>query len=275
MKKYYYSDGDNQFGPLTIEELKDKKITKETMVWYVGLDNWVKASDVDEIKELFKSIPPPLNSFKQTPPPINAKTEQKSTPTVLNVNPKRNRTGLIIGLIGGVIAIVLIVFFILNNNQSNNDGNNNGSDTYNYSSNNSNTESTNQQNSYTPPKQKTEKELKKELANTECASPVKYLKITDKSLTGIYKNALSMKFIGFKVKLNVHNTATIVTFKNVKCRVSLSSNSGSTILSRNFTVNEFVRAGSFVSYNGEFECTNQQFKDTDRYSIEILGAECH
>ena len=171
----------------------------------------------------------------------------------------------------------MIVFFVTINNQSNNSGNNNGSDTYNSSSNNSNSESTDQENTYTPPppKKKTEEGLKRELANTECANPVKYLKMNNKDLTGVYKNVISMKFNGFKVKFNVHNTATIVTFKNVKCRVTLSSNSGSTILAKNFTVNEFVRAGSYVSYKGEFECTNQQFKDTDRYSIEILGAECH
>lgn len=266
MKKYHYSDGDNQFGPLTIEELKDNKITKDTMVWYEGLDNWVKAGDVDELKELFKSTPPPLSSSKQSPPPINVKTEKKPNPTVTNVKPKKNKTGLTIGLIGGVIAIALIVFFVINNN---------GSETHNSSSNNSN--STNQQNNYTPPppKKKTEEELKRELANTECIKPLKYLKMNNKELTGIYKNALSMKFNGFKVKFNVHNTATIIIFKNVKCRVTLSSNSGSTILSKNFTVHEFIRAGGQVSYKGEFKCTNQQFKDTDRYSIEILGAECH
>jgi hypothetical protein len=279
MKKYHYSEGDNQFGPLTIEELKDKKITKDTMVWYEGLDNWVKAGDVDELKERFKSTPPPLSSTKQTPPPINVKTEKKSNPTVTNVKPKKNKTGLAVGLIGGVIAIALIVFFVINNNQSNSssNNNNNGSDTHNTSSNNLNSESTNQQNNYTPPppKKKTEEELKSELANTECANPVKYLKMNNKDLTGVYKNALSMKFNGFKVKFNVQNTATIVTFKNVKCRVTLSSNSGSTILTKNFIVPEFIRAGSYVSYKGEFECTNQQFKDTDRYSIEILGAECH
>lgn len=279
MKKYHYSDGDKQFGPLTKEELKDKKITKDTMVWYEGLDNWVKASDVDELKELFKSTPPPLDSIKQTPPPINVKTEQKPNPAVTNVKPKKNKTGLTIGLIGGVIGIAFIVFFVINNNHSSNGGNNqnNGSNTYNSSSNNSITESANEQNTYTPPppKKKTEEELKRELANTECSNPVKYLKMNNKDLTGVYKNVLSMKFNGFKVKFNVHNAATIVTFKNVKCRVTLSSNSGSTILSKNFTVNEFIRAGSNVSYKGEFECTNQQFKDTDRYSIEILGAECH
>ena len=84
-----------------------------------------------------------------------------------------------------------------------------------------------------------------------------------------------MKFDGFKVKFNVQNSATLITFKNVRCRVTLTSNSGSTILSKNFTVNEFVRAGTYATYTGEFPCTNQEFNDTDKYSIEILDADCH
>lgn len=145
-----------------------------------------------------------------------------------------------------------------------------------HENNNSSSNSSNKRNSYTPPSsQKTEKDLKRELAIKECESPAKYLRKTGESLKGTYKNALSMKFDGFKVKFNIQNRATLVTFKNVKCRVVLSSNSGSNILVKNFTVNEFVRAGSYVSYSGEFACTNQQFKDTDRYSLEILGAECH
>lgn len=137
--------------------------------------------------------------------------------------------------------------------------------------------SSSKKNTYSPPapRQKTEEELKRELALSECANPTKYLRKSDESLNGIYKNALSMKFDGFKLKFNIQNRATLVTFKNVKCRVTLTSNSGSVILSKNFTVNEFVRAGSYITYKGEFDCTNQQFNDTDKFSVEILDAECH
>jgi len=144
-------------------------------------------------------------------------------------------------------------------------------------SNNNSSTASSERNTYSapPPRQKTEDELKRELAIKECESPTKYLRKTNESLNGTYKNALSLKFDGFKVKFNVQNTASMITFKNVKCRVTLSSNSGANILTKNFTVNEFVRAGTAVTYTGEFECTNQQFNDTDKYSIEILGADCH
>ena len=146
-----------------------------------------------------------------------------------------------------------------------------------YQSNNKASSSSNNKNSYSTsqPRQKTEEELKRELALKECESPTKYLRKSNESLNGTYKNAISMKFDGFKVKFNVQNSATLITFKNVRCRVTLTSNSGSTILSKNFTVNEFVRAGTYVTYTGEFPCTNQEFNDTDKYSIEILDADCH
>ena len=125
------------------------------------------------------------------------------------------------------------------------------------------------------PKEKTEAQLKRELARKECENRKKYLSKSSQDLQGIYKNALSMKFNGFKLKFTIRNSAKLMTFKNVRCRVVLSSNSGSTILAKNFTVTEFVGAGGSVSYKGEFSCTDQQYKDTDKYFVEILDAECH
>lgn len=134
----------------------------------------------------------------------------------------------------------------------------------------------NQSNSYSSPtNQKSQEQLKKELALKECETPTNYLRYSNTSLNGIFKNALSLKFNGFKLKFNIRNNASVLTFKNIRCKVTLSSNSGSTILSKNFIVSEFVRPGSSITYKGEFDCTNQQFNDTDEYSVEILGAECH
>jgi hypothetical protein len=84
-----------------------------------------------------------------------------------------------------------------------------------------------------------------------------------------------MKFNGYKFKFSIQNSATLIAVKNVRCRVTLTSNSGSTILSKNYTINEFVRAGNTINYNDEFACTNQEFHGTDKFSVEILGADGH
>lgn len=69
MKKYFYSDGTNNFGPFTIKELKEKGITRETMIWYQELGEWKKASTIQELNDLFALIPPPIqqqqNNYSQ------------------------------------------------------------------------------------------------------------------------------------------------------------------------------------------------------------------
>ncbi len=72
MKKYYYAEGNISVGPFTIEELKTKNITRQTLVWYQGLDNWQPAGNVVELNELFTSAPPPPlapPSAPSAPPP--------------------------------------------------------------------------------------------------------------------------------------------------------------------------------------------------------------
>ena len=58
MKKYFYSDGTNNFGPFTLEELKEKEISRETMIWFQELREWKKAETIQELNDLFALIPP-------------------------------------------------------------------------------------------------------------------------------------------------------------------------------------------------------------------------
>ena len=62
MKKYFYSDGTNNFGPFTLEELREKNITRETKVWFQELGEWKRAGSVSELNELFKLAPPPITN---------------------------------------------------------------------------------------------------------------------------------------------------------------------------------------------------------------------
>jgi len=60
MKKYFYTDGTNNFGPFTLEELREKNITRETKVWFQELGDWKPAGTVPELTEIFKLVPPPI-----------------------------------------------------------------------------------------------------------------------------------------------------------------------------------------------------------------------
>lgn len=55
---YFMIIDGQQAGPFVREELKVHNIKPETMVWRVGLDNWVAASALPELSELFVPAQP-------------------------------------------------------------------------------------------------------------------------------------------------------------------------------------------------------------------------
>ncbi len=69
MKTFFLFIDDEQQGPFNLEELKTKKITRTTKVWFEGLEDWKNADEIEELKSLFISIPPPIKTLP-TPPPI-------------------------------------------------------------------------------------------------------------------------------------------------------------------------------------------------------------
>lgn len=89
MKKYFYSDGKEKHGPLSLDELKQEDISKHTLIWFEGLDDWTPAGELDELKPILELQPPPiLNEEKiESGEPVEKtveateKNESKSRPT--------------------------------------------------------------------------------------------------------------------------------------------------------------------------------------------------
>jgi hypothetical protein len=72
MKKYYYSNGVDQRGPVALAELKSVAVFGAgTLVWYAGLPEWVRAVELPELSEFFAPSPPPP-SLSPPPPPAPA-----------------------------------------------------------------------------------------------------------------------------------------------------------------------------------------------------------
>ena len=72
MKEYYYLTGKDQNGPFSIDELKTKGLSSETLVWSEDMDNWERLKD---LPDLFKQINP------KSPPPPPDYLEEKITKT--------------------------------------------------------------------------------------------------------------------------------------------------------------------------------------------------
>ena len=74
MKKYFIVENNQQSGPLSIDELRNKRVSPSTLVWFEGMTNWEQASAIDELSGLFRTTPPPPPSYYQTttpPSPVN------------------------------------------------------------------------------------------------------------------------------------------------------------------------------------------------------------
>lgn len=69
MKKYFYTDGKEKFGPFTIEELKGKNIERDTKVWFEEIKDWTPAGEITELSSIFSATPPPISANTVTPPP--------------------------------------------------------------------------------------------------------------------------------------------------------------------------------------------------------------
>jgi uncharacterized membrane protein YhaH (DUF805 family) len=67
MKKYFYSDGIEKHGPVSLDDLKHKNITNDTLIWFQGLNEWTPAKNLDEMRPILELIPPPITILEKEP----------------------------------------------------------------------------------------------------------------------------------------------------------------------------------------------------------------
>lgn len=167
---------------------------------------------------------------------------------------------IIFGLIAGAI------YFIYENNRSRVHFGDGGT----YGSNSQTLASNEEEPAYQRPK--TEAELKAELYNRESVRATELL-TGSMRYTPIYKNLLSMKVVGMKLKGELVNNATLATFKNVRIKVKFLSDTGSELFTRTFEVYDFVGPNSSTGFTQEIEVTHQEYLDINTFEWDVVSAE--
>jgi hypothetical protein len=91
-------------GPFDLDELKIQGIKKDTQIWHEGMQDWSTAGEIEELKNLFPVVPPP----------IIKKTEIKPPPVAVKKNTHWfSRLPKIIGyIIIALIAVVIITNYV-------------------------------------------------------------------------------------------------------------------------------------------------------------------
>lgn len=95
MKEYYYLKGKDQLGPFSTDQLSDKGLTSETLVWTEGMESWQKLKDVSDLYVLLKpkATPPPpptdLLSKTEVSGEIKVVTDKQPNATLEALKPSR------------------------------------------------------------------------------------------------------------------------------------------------------------------------------------------
>lgn len=114
MKHYYYADNGQQLGPFTFDELKAKRLKKSTLIWTEGMQDWTIANEIEELKSILISEPPPLP--KKTSESSKTEIIQIKKKPVPNTNSKYDLTyeketdATLVGIVIIITSILLMIF---------------------------------------------------------------------------------------------------------------------------------------------------------------------
>lgn len=116
MKHYFIAVDEIRTGPFTYEDILSKKITKSTLMWTEGFDDWKEADQIEELKSVLISEPPPIPRRAITIP----KKENEEKVAIINVNDEYDNTYeketnfSIIGIGIGIVTLIANYQFGLN-----------------------------------------------------------------------------------------------------------------------------------------------------------------
>ncbi len=127
--EFFIIKNDEQYGPYTIDQLREIGIDANTPVWHKGLDNWILADEIDELRDVLALSPVPDNDEEEiieepevsysAPPQWDKRQMRRLTGKELresraqsSYKPKKSRTGLWVTL--GVVATLAIILFVTN-----------------------------------------------------------------------------------------------------------------------------------------------------------------
>jgi tetratricopeptide (TPR) repeat protein len=117
MKYYYYAYNDQQLGPFTVEELKAKRLKKSTLVWTEGMQDWASANDIEQLKDILISEPPPLPKNETASPSVETIliTHKPSSVTSAKFTPNYDKEteATFIGVLLLVVPIIIKLSGIL------------------------------------------------------------------------------------------------------------------------------------------------------------------
>ncbi|MEQ6118002.1 DUF4339 domain-containing protein [Reichenbachiella sp. MALMAid0571] len=119
MEQYFIIENSERLGPFSLDELKQKQMSKSTLVWTEKLDDWTEAKNLKELKDLIKVIPPPIPKPDKEPLKVEAKISKQNeklispkTEVAIAKETKSIFQQILYGLIIGTLSFPIFYFVI-------------------------------------------------------------------------------------------------------------------------------------------------------------------
>lgn len=111
MRKYFIHDGQVKKGPFNLEELKGLKLKKETLVWYEGLKEWIKAADLEDLNDYFveKIIPPALPKTSEIDTVLRNKILSSFDDAAETYSEQSQKKSLLLPIIITIVIVIGII----------------------------------------------------------------------------------------------------------------------------------------------------------------------
>lgn len=216
MEKYYLHINNKQEGPFSLEELKEKNISKLTPIWFEGIQNWTAAGEIKELQEFFRITSPPPFTFSS---PTNQEEVIKDSRNLTTLS-KKSKSSKIYLLVCVIVLTVILVPYILKS--INNDYESGSADT------------------------KTYEEKVMTVEQIEKSNPSKFL-----NASGTYRQI----FFGtnLKVEGEIVNKATVANYKDVTVEVIFYSETETELDRKQYTIYDYFPAHSKKSFKLKIE----------------------
>lgn len=234
MRMYFIHDGTKQEGPYSLDELKTKNITRQTPIWFEGIDEWTIAENIEELKSIFTSVPPP---FTKVISPVNIKEDSTKQEKGIKPKKKKGKIYLYTFIISLVVFLIFVAIYAINNNNSK--GNSRFSDA----------------------SSETYEEKKMTVEEIERSQPTKFLSA---------EGSFNENFWGDKIKVHgiVINSATVATYKDAVVEVTYYSKTMTDLGSNQYTIYENFPPNSKTN----FELKIDNFKNVNSIGLEVVDA---
>lgn len=108
---YFISRNNTKEGPLSIEQLKDLKLTEDTLVWKEGMSNWSKISEIEELN----------GYYIKKPPSLPGENEQQDEVIISETDdlPKKIKIPLFVIALGLIILFVTLSYVVVKKQSAN------------------------------------------------------------------------------------------------------------------------------------------------------------